>query len=46
MTYKGEEVKIVKNLQIADKQGNWIQIEYLDGEKEGMRMPVPKQKLK
>ena len=39
------EVKIVKELGIIDKEGTWVQIEYLDGVLKGMKKPTVKENL-
>ena len=39
------EVKVVKELNIKDKDGTWVQIEYLEGKLKGTRVPVVKEKL-
>lgn len=38
-------VKIIKELSIKDKEGNWVQIEFLEGESKGNRKPIPLEKL-
>lgn len=53
--YDGTEVKIVKDLllkgkekeefPLKDKEGTWVQIEYLTGPKKGDRVPAVKEKL-
>lgn len=54
--YEKETVKIIKDLgpkdskgaliQIKDKAGTWVQIEFLTGERNGSRIPVPIEELK
>lgn len=38
--YKGEEVLVIKKLHITDKDGEWIQIEFLSGPNKGSRKPI------
>lgn len=42
MTYKyeGEQVLVVKNLNIKDGDKVWVQIEFLTGDNKGMRKPI------
>ena len=42
---KNEQVKILKDLDIKDKNGKWVQIEYLTGDKRGSRRPITIQEL-
>jgi len=39
-SYKNEKVKVIKELNIKDKEGEWVQIEFLTGDKKGCRVPV------
>jgi len=41
-----EKFKVIKDLSLKDKHGKWIQIEILDGIREGMRMPATEGKEK
>jgi hypothetical protein len=43
--YEHQTVTVVKPLNIKDKYGEWVQIEILDGENKGMRMPVSLKRL-
>jgi hypothetical protein len=43
---KNDQVKILKDLDIKDKDGKWVQIEYLTGDKKGERRPITTQELK
>lgn len=44
--YKGSKVKIFKKLNIKDKEGEWVQIQILDGKDKGMKEPVTLKELK
>jgi len=44
--YQKEKVKFIKDLSIKDKQGTWVQIEYLTGDRKGCRVPAVKEDLK
>lgn len=43
--YKGEKVIILKELDIKDKLGTWVQIEIVSGEEKGNRMPITREEL-
>jgi hypothetical protein len=43
--FNNEEVKIVEPLNIKDKDGTWVQIEYLTGENKGARQPITLEEL-
>ncbi len=43
---KGCEVKVIRELGIKDKNGTWVQIEFMDGKQKGFRMPVILEELK
>jgi hypothetical protein len=44
--YQKEKVKIIKELNIKDKDGKWVQIEFLTGDRKGNRIPVCSEDLK
>jgi hypothetical protein len=41
-----DKVKIIKSLNLKDKEGEWVQIEYLTGDNKGNRKPEVLEKLK
>jgi hypothetical protein len=43
--YKKEKVKIIKELNIKDKAGTWVQIEFLTGVQKGCRIPLLMEEL-
>ena len=45
-SYKNFKCTIIKKLNIIDKNGEWVQIEMLDGPNKGMRLPVSMEELK
>ena len=45
-SYKNKKVTIVRELNLTDKHGTWVQIEFLDGEDKGFRIPATKESLK
>lgn len=42
----GSQIKIIKNLNVVDKWGEWVEIEWLDGPNEGSRSPVTLEEIK
>jgi hypothetical protein len=46
--YKKEQVKIIQELNIKDKHGNWVQVEFVSGDKyiRGTRVPAVMEDLK
>ena len=43
--YKKETVQLIKELNIKDKEGTWVQIEFLTGDRKGCRIPVVQENL-
>jgi hypothetical protein len=41
----GEKVKIVKDLNIKDENGSWVQIQFCDGKNKGNKKPTILEKL-
>jgi hypothetical protein len=44
-SYKNEKVKVIKDLNIKDKNGNWVQVEFTTGNLKGCRYPAVKEEL-
>ena len=44
--YKKEKVQVVKDLNIKDKMGSWVQIEFLSGDQKGNKIPAVLEDLK
>lgn len=44
--YQKEEVVIVRDLDLKDKTGTWVQIEFKTGDRKKSRIPVTKEELK
>lgn len=44
--YQGNKAKVLKKLNIKDKEGEWVQIIILEGKDKGMRKPVTLEELK
>ena len=44
--YQKEKVQVIRDLNIKDKQGTWVQIEFLTGKRKGCRIPVAMEELK
>jgi hypothetical protein len=38
--YKKQQIKLLKNLNVKDKAGEWAQIEILTGKNKGQRKPI------
>lgn len=43
--YKKEKVQLIKELNIKDKEGTWVQIEFLTGNRIGNTIPAVKENL-
>lgn len=44
--YQGETVSITRDLNLKDKHGTWVQVEYTSGKNKKARIPVAKEELK